>query len=332
MTPVIARLTVWVPLLRRVPVLWPVMRRLSLAVPLLFVVSALTFVLISLTPGDAAAEILGPYAPRAEYLALRRALGLDLPIYEQYWHWLVHAIHGDLGWSLFTEEPVTAAINARLPVTLSLVGGALLVMAVVGVCLGLFSAVRGGVAGRMVDALALVGFAVPAFWLGGVLVVLFAVNMTWFPATGYVSLTQSPGAWIRSLVLPVLALSVSGVAALAKQTREAMLDALGSEYIRMAWANGLSARSIFFRHALKNTGIRVITVLGLQVIGLLSGTVVMETVFALPGLGSLAVDASIRHDLPMVQGVVVYFTVIVVVVNLLVDIAYTSLNPKVRTS
>jgi peptide/nickel transport system permease protein len=316
----------------RLPLVWVVVRRLGLAVPLLFVVSALTFVLVSLTPGDAAREILGPFALREQYLELRQALGLDLPIYEQYWHWLGNAIQGDLGSSLFTQEPVTAAINARLPVTVSLVGGALLVILTGGVGLGVFSAVRGGAAGRVVDAFALVGFAVPAFWLGGVLIVLFAVEMRWLPATGYVPLGQSPGAWVGSLVLPVLALSVGDIAALAKQTREAMLDALGSEYIRMAWANGLSARSIVFRHALKNAATRVVTVLGLHVIGLLSGTVVIENVFALPGLGSLAVDASIRHDLPMMQGVVVYFTVVVVAVNLLVDLAYTWLNPKVRTS
>jgi peptide/nickel transport system permease protein len=307
-----------------------VLRRLLLALPLLFVVSALSFVLVSLTPGDAARAILGPTAPPEAYPKLRHELGLDLPLYAQYWRWLKKAAHGDLGVSLFTSESVTHAIDARLPVTLSLITGALLVSVVVGVGLGVFSAARGGAAGRFVDAFALGGFALPSFWVGAVLIALFAVDVRWFPATGYVTLAQSPKRWFLSLVLPVIALALQGVAAIAKQTREAMLDALGSEYIRMARASGVSPASILFRHALKNAAMRVVTLLGLQAVGLLSGTVLVESVFALPGLGGLAVNSSIQHDLPTVQGIVVYFTVIVVVINLVIDLAYSSLNPRVR--
>ena len=317
--------------LSRFPLLRVLVRRLLLTVPLLFVVSGLSFLLVSLTPGDAAREILGTQAPPDAYPKLRHALGLDQPLWEQYWRWVKHALHGDLGASLFTSEAVTHAINARLPVTLSLIAGALLVSMLVGVGLGVFSAVRGGVAGRLVDAFALGGFALPSFWVGVVLIALFAVNLRWFPATGYVPLTQSPKQWFLSLVLPVVALALHGVASIAKQTREAMLDALGSEYVRMAWANGVSPASILFRHALKNAGMRVVTVLGLQAVGLLGGTVLVENVFALPGLGGLAVNASIQHDLPVVQGIVVYFTLIVVLINLAIDLAYTWLNPRVRT-
>ena len=160
---------------------------------------------------------------------------------------------------------------------------------------------------------------------------IFAVWQHWFPATGYVSITASPAGWLRSLVLPVAALSLYGIAATAKQTREAMLDVLGSEYIRMARANGLSSGSIVFRHALRNASIRVVTVIGLLAVGLLGGTVLAENVFALPGLGSLMVNAGTQHDLPVVAGLVVCFTLVVVAINLLVDLAYLWLNPRVRT-
>jgi peptide/nickel transport system permease protein len=312
------------------PLVRVVVRRLLLAAPLLFVVSALSFVLVSLTPGDAAREILGPTASPEEYAQLRQSLGLDQPIYEQYWHWLQHALAGDLGTSLLTGEEVTQAINVRLPTTLSLIVLSLLVIAVAGVSLGVLSAVRGGPVGRFVDTFSLLGYALPSFWVGALLVSLFAVKLGWFPAIGYVPLADSPEQWLRSLALPVIALSLHSVAVLVKQTREAMLDALGSEYVRMARANGIPERSLRYRHALKNASIRVITILGLITVGLLGGTVIVESVFALPGVGGLAVNASVRHDIPVVQGIVVYFTVIVVVVNLVIDVAYTWLNPKVR--
>lgn len=306
-----------------------VVSRLLLAVPLLLVVSALSFVLLSVTPGDAALEILGPFPPRAQYLQLRHSMGLDLPLYDQYWRWLSHALRGDFGSSLLTGEPVTHAIDARLPVTFSLMGGALLLSIVFGVGIGIFSAIRGGAVGRAADALSLIGFAVPSFWLGAALIAVFAVDLRWLPATGYVSLSQSPTQWVRSLVLPVFALSLGGIAGIAKQTREAMCDALASEYVRTARASGVAPWSIVFRHALKNASLRVVTLVGLLVVGLLGGTVFAESVFALPGLGSLAVTAAQQHDLPVIEGIVVYFTLMVVVVNLAVDLLYVLLNPKV---
>jgi peptide/nickel transport system permease protein len=312
------------------PVVRVVGRRLAFSIPLLFAVSALSFVLISLTPGDAASSILGTHATPDQYAQLRHSLGLDRPIYEQYWDWLRNALHGDLGASIFSNEPVTHAIDSRLPVTLSLIFGSVLVSLVVGLTLGIFSALRGGVAGRFVDSFALLGFALPGFWIGAELIALFAVKLRWFPATGYVPLAESPTEWLRSLVLPVIALSLGGAAAIAKQTRESMLDVLASEHIRMARANGLSPVSIVLRHALKNAALPIVTVLGLQTVSLLGGTILAESIFALPGLGGLVVTASLQHDLPVVTGVAVYFTVIVVIVNLFIDLAYTWLNPRVR--
>jgi peptide/nickel transport system permease protein len=314
----------------RNPILRVVVRRCVMAVPLLFVVSALTFILVSLTPGNAAQQILGAQATRAEYAAFNRALGLNLPLYEQYWNWLRHALTGNLGESIFTHQPVSEAIGQRLPVTLSLLVSGLVVSAVIGIGLGTFSALRGGAVGRIVDAIALLGFTLPAFWVGAELIVIFAVWRNWFPATGYVAISDSPVGWLHSLVLPVVALSLYGIAATAKQTREGMLDVLASEHIRMAWANGIAPRSIVFRHALRNASMRVVTVLGLQAVGLLGGTVLVENVFALPGLGSLMVTAATQHDLPVVAGMVVYFTLIVVAINLVVDLAYVWLNPRVR--
>jgi peptide/nickel transport system permease protein len=307
-------------------------RRLLTAVPLLLLVSSFNFLLLSLTPGDAARQILGPNGTPEQYAALRQQLGLDLPVYQQYWEWLGHAVTGDFGSSITNGTPVLESIMSRVPVTMSLIAGSLLVSVLVGVSLGVFSAVRGGAIGRAVDAIALLSWALPVFWVGSVLVVVFAIKLKWFPALGYVPFTESPQDWARSLVLPVAALSLGSIAAVLKQTREAMLDVLGSEYIRMAAANGISRASLVYRHALKNAAIPVVTVLGVQTIGLLGGAVLIESVFSVPGLGSLVVGSALAHDIPTVQAVAVFFTVVVVIVNVSVDLAYGLLNPKVSAA
>jgi peptide/nickel transport system permease protein len=313
------------------PALRAVVHRLLLAIPLLLLVSALTFVLVSLTPGDAARQILGVNTTPESYRALQHALGLDLPLHQQYWNWMRSALSGDLGVSVFSHEDVGHALQTRLPVTLSLMLCSLGVSVICGLALGMLSAIRGGVVGRAADVFALLGFALPSFWLGAVLISLFAVRLGWLPASGYVDLSDSFEGWLRSIALPVVALSVGGTAAIAKQTREAMLDVLGSEYVRMARACGLPRRTIYLRHALKNAAVRVVTILGLLAVGLLGGTVMVESIFALPGLGSLAVNATLQHDLPVIQGIVVVFTLVVVLCNLAIDLAYTWLDPRVRT-
>lgn len=314
---------------------WPswvavVGRRIARGIPLFFVVTALSFLLVSLTPGDAARAILGDRATADEYARLHHALGLDQPLYEQYGKWIVDAAHGDLGTSLYSGQSVSGTILERLPVTFSLIAGALIGMVLLGVAFGATSAARGGLLARFVDGFSLLGFAVPSFWAGALLIALFAVRLGWLPPTGYVRFADSPFGWAESLVLPVTALAISGMAAIAKQTREAMLDALASEYVRMARVSGVSPASIVLRHALKNSSIRIVTVIGLQAVGLLGGTVIIESVFALPGVGSLAVNAVLQQDLPVIQGVVVVFTVVVVIINLIVDLSYAWLNPKVR--
>jgi len=307
-----------------------IIHRLLMSVPLVFLVSLLTFLLQALAPGDTAHTILGTtYTPEA-YAQLRRQLGLDEPLVTQYGHWLSGAVRGNLGISPISGLDVGQQLTTRLGVTLSLIICGTVVATLLGVTLGVVSAVRGGVLGRFVDVLSLAGFAMPVFWFGLILVAVFAVTLRVLPATGYVAVGTSLGGWAQSLVLPVATLSLGPAAVIAKQTRDGMLDVLTSDFVHSLRANGASERSVVFRHALRNAAIPVITVVGLLSVGMLTGTVLVETVFAMPGLGGLAVQATIQHDLPMIQGVAVTFTVIVVLVNLLVDVTYGWLNPKVR--
>ncbi|WP_406462820.1 ABC transporter permease [Streptomyces sp. NBC_01622] len=305
-------------------------RRLALSVPLLVMVTAVTFVLESLVPGDTARALIGASGSTEAYNKLRDQLGLDKPLWSQYGHYLDNLVHGSLGTSVFTGQPVSATLNQRLPVTLSLVLLATVFAAVVGILLGVVSAVRGGVLGRFVEALSLVGLALPGFWVALVLVEAFAVALRAFPATGYVSPTQSFGTWLWALCLPVTALGLVGIASIAKQTRDSMKDALASNYIRTLRANGIPRRSIIWKHALRNGAIPVVTVIGLAFVSALSASVFIEAVFVLPGLGSIAVNATNQHDIPIIEGAVLYFTVLVVIVNLVLDVLYGLLNPKVR--
>jgi peptide/nickel transport system permease protein len=316
----------------RNPVVRVVVRRLGLAVPLMFVVSALSFILSLASPFDPVVGILGLAASPASKAQLRHQFLMDQPFYDRYWNWLEHAVHGDLGKSWFLEQPVVGLIEQRFPVTLSLVGVTLLLSLVFGVTAGVVSAVRGGFLGRLIDSVALVGFSLPGFWVGAVLISIFAVRLRWLPAISYVPLTQSPTEWLRSIILPVVALSLLPTAVMARQTREAMMDVLASEHVRMAWANGIPPRTIIYRLALKNAAIRVITVAGLQVVGLLAGTLFVEAVFALPGLGSGLANAAAAGDLPTTQGIIVFFTLLIVGVNLVVDLLYTALDPRLRAT
>jgi peptide/nickel transport system permease protein len=307
-------------------------RRLALSLPLLLIVPTVTFLLAALIPGDVARTILGADATQAQYEQLRQSLGLNEPLITRYLAWLGNALHGNLGVSLFWQQPVTSLLDSRLPVTLSLVIGSTAVAAAAGVALGVLAALRAGVPGKIVDAVALAGLAIPNFFLGLLLITWFAVTIRLFPATGYVPLSQSPGEWLASIALPVITLAVPGVAVIAKQTRDAMREALDRPFIRTLRAAGVPGRSLIGKHALRNAAIPVVTVTGLIFIGSLSGTVLVETVFALPGLGGLVVQATSQHDLPLIEGVAVYFTVAVICVNLLVDLTYSWLDPRVRVS
>ncbi|MGW1990919.1 ABC transporter permease [Embleya sp. NPDC001921] len=313
-------------------VLRTVAGRLLSSIPLLFAVSALTFVLVSLVPGDPARTIVGQHATEAQYHTVRDQLGLDQPLPVQYWHWLKGVARGDLGSSLFSGEPVTAILGSRLPVSLSLILAGTALSGIVGVALGVLSARRGGALVRAVDVLSLLGLAVPAFWLALVLIAGLAVKLAWFPVTGYVPLAEDPFEWARSLALPVLSLSLGAVAIIAKQTRDSVLDVSGKDFIRVMEANGFAPRSILYRHVLRSAAMPVVTVLGVVLVNLLAGTVFVETVFAMPGLGGVIQQATVQHDIPLIQGTVLYITLLVVLVNLLVDLAYSRLDPRVRAA
>lgn len=309
-----------------------VVRRLLWSIPLVLVATSVSFILGALVPGDAARAILGPVATQAQLQALQAQLGLDKPLLRQYGDWIFHALQGQLGSSIFTGQPVTTELNQHLEVTLSLLVLGTLMGAVVGVALGTAAAVRRGALGRAVDILALAGLAIPSFWVALVLTAVFAVTLRLFPVVGYVSITESPLRWAQSLVLPVTALALGSSTVIAKQTRDSLLQVLDQDFIRVLRANGFSRRSILYRHALRNAGIPVLTVIGVVFASLIGGTVFVEQVFAMPGLGSEAVRATTTHNLPVIQGVVVYFTLLVVAVNLLTDLCYAALDPRVRTA
>jgi len=298
----------------------------------LWIVSVIVFVLESLIPGDVARGVLGVSATPAQIAALRRAAGLDQPLWRQYADWLGNALHGSLGRSLVDYSPVSAGLNQRLPVTLSLVIGATLAATLAGVVLGVLSSRGHPLIARLIDVLSIGGLAVPGFWLALILISVFSVRLGLLPATGYVAFGNSPSGWAQSLVLPVIALSMNGITAIAKLTREAMLDVLASEFIRNLRANGIPERSVVYRHALRSSAMRILTMSGLLFIGALGGSVVIEHVFGIPGLGSLAVSATTAKDIPVIQGVAIYFTLLVIVVNLLTDISYAWINPRVRGS
>lgn len=303
-----------------------------MAIPLLLVVSATAFLIQSLIPGDIASVIGGIDATPEEVVEIRKKLGLDQPVILQYLNWLLSAVQGDLGTSLANGEPVASVLATRIPVTISLVGLATLTSLTVGVLLGLLSSWGPKRLGRLVDVISIVGLAAPGFWIALILISTFAVQLRLFPPGGYVPASESVSGWLIALVLPVIAVSASGLTAIAKQTREAMLDVSSRDFIRNLRANGISPRSILLRHALRNAAIPVVTITGLIFIGSLTGAVVIEIIFGLPGLGTLAVNSTMTQDIPLIQGVAVSFTLLVVVVNLIVDIVYGLINPKVRVS
>lgn len=308
-------------------------QRLIATVPLVIIASIVIFGLVHLMPGDPAQTIAGDSASEAQVEAIRVQLGLDRPVITQYAEWAWRAATGDLGTSLFGGVRVADAITVRLPVTLSLTLAATAVALVIGISAGITSALRpGSIIDRLVTAAASLGLSVPNFWFGLVLVLVFALGLGWFPATGYVPLGQDPVGWARSIALPAIALGTSGASGLARQTRGAMVDVLQRPFIQSAQAKGLPTRVVVGKHGLKNAAIPVVTVLGLQLTSLLAGSIIVEQVFALPGLGQLAITAVNRRDIPTIQGIVLVTTLLVALTNLLVDICYGWLNPKVRSS
>jgi peptide/nickel transport system permease protein len=306
------------------------LRRLGISIPMLFIVSVLSFVLAALLPGSSAASILGPEATPDQISALQHQLGLDQPLWEQYRNWLSGAVRGDFGTSVITGQSVSGELDQHFGVTLMLIIGTVVLSVLLGVFLGVFSAVRGGKLAATIDWLSVVGLAVPNFWLALTLISVFAVALKWFPATGFVLSGTSLSDSMTSLVLPVVTLSAVGITGIAKQTRDAMLSVLKSEYVASLRGAGLGEVQIIWKHALRNAAAPIATQVGLFSVGLLGGTVLIEQIFVLPGLGGLAVSSAQQHDLPTLQAVVLLFTVVVVVMNLAVDLVVGWLNPRSR--
>jgi len=308
-----------------------ILRRLMATIPVVVVVAVGVFALLHVTPGDPAVIIAGDYATSDDIARVRAKLGLDQPFVTQVGIWLGRIVRGDLGTSIFSGLPVTTLIGQRTEATLALTALALLISVGVGVPLGVIAAwKKGSWVDRVVMVFAVSGFSMPVFWLGFLLVYVFAISLHWLPVQGYQPMRNGFGPFLRHLILPALTLSVIYMALIARMTRASMLGVLSEDYIRTAFAKGLAPRRVLLRHALKNASLPVVTIIGIGFALLIGGAVVTESVFALPGLGRLTVDAIIRRDYPVIQGVILVVSSAYVFVNLVVDLLYVVLDPRIR--
>jgi peptide/nickel transport system permease protein len=308
-----------------------ILRRLGATFIVMAVVALVVFSLLFLTPGDPAAVIAGDIATDEDIKNIRAKLGLDEPFLVQFGGWIWRLAHGDLGTSIFTNLPVTTLIGQRVQPTVSLTLCTLIVAVSIAVPLGVIAAARVGTwADRLVMGFSVLGFSVPVFVLAYVLIILFAVHLHWLPVQGYRPLNEGFWPWLSHLILPSIALGTVYMALIARITRAAMLDVLSQDYIRTANAKGLAPRAVLMHHALKNAGVPIVTVIGIGIALLISGAIVTETVFAIPGIGRLTVDAILRRDYPIIQGVILLFSAVYVLINLLVDLSYRLFDPRIR--
>jgi len=314
-----------------VPVARALLGRLAVFVASLLVASVVVFGLVNLLPGDVAGVILGSSARPADIANLRQQMGLDLPAPLRYLHWMGGLLHGDLGRTAISNTPIGPMIASTLGVTCSLVLLGMIVAVALALPLGAFSAMRRRRAtGTVVSALSQLGMSVPAFLAGWALVILFAVKLHWLPANGYTPLTQDPLDWLRRLILPVLALGIIQAAVLVRYVRGAFVDVLAQDYFRTARAVGWTNRRALMRHGVRNAALQIITVIGLQLATLLVGAVVIENVFAMPGLGALLLTSVSTHELPVVQAIVMVLVALILAINAIVDMAYAVIDPRLR--
>ncbi|HEY0246917.1 MAG TPA: ABC transporter permease [Gryllotalpicola sp.] len=309
-----------------------IVRRLLIAIPILFISAVIVFAIMRLVPGDPAAAILGSNASPSAIVTLRHQLGLDQPITTQFFQWLGGVLRGDFGQDYITSQSITDEIRTRLPITGELAGLAFVVAVVVSVPLGVIAAVRrDGWLDRLIRGIAVVTIAVPDFVFGLVGVLVFALGLSLVPSSGYVSIADGGLAGnLRSLALPAVALALGLGGVLVRTTRSAMLDVLNADYVRFARASGFGVGTVVFRYALRNAAVPIVTVLGLQLGYLLGGTVVVEQLFSLPGIGQLIVQAMLNRNYPVVQASVLLFVVAFIVASLITDLVYTVLNPRLR--
>jgi peptide/nickel transport system permease protein len=308
-----------------------IVRRIQATIPVMGVVALFVFSLLYLTPGDPAAVIAGDIATLEDIARIRAQLGLDQPFYVQFGTWLWRVLHGDFGISIFTNLPVSRLIMQRLEPTLALTVCTLFITIVVAVPLGVVAAWKVGTwIDRAVMAFAVIAFSVPVFVIAYLLIMGISIELDALPVQGYVSIANGFWPFLERMILPSVALSMSYAALIARITRASMLEVLSQDYIRTAQAKGLAADKVLIGHALKNAAVPIVTVIGIGLALMISGVVVTETVFAIPGLGRLTVDAILRRDFPIIQGVILMFSAAYVLVNLLVDVSYTFLDPRIR--
>jgi peptide/nickel transport system permease protein len=306
-------------------------RRLLSIVPVLLVVAVLVFLMLRLTPGDPAAVLAGDAANTEQIAPIRATLGLDRSIPEQFAIWAGQMLSGDLGQSYYYKMPVTTLIGQRLEPTLSLALITITLAVAVAVPLGVLAAWRfGGMLDRTLMGFSVLGFSIPVFVLAYLLIWLFSLKLGWLPVQGYKRLAEGVGPWLYQLLLPAITLSVIYIALIARVTRASVLDTLGEDYIRTARAKGLPELKVLMRHALANAAVPIVTVIGIGVALLIGGVVVTESVYAIPGLGRLTVDAVLARDFPTIQGVILLFNFFYVMINLLVDLSYVFFDPRIR--
>jgi peptide/nickel transport system permease protein len=308
-----------------------VLRRILATIPVVVIVAMFVFSLLFIAPGDPAAVIAGEQATPEQVDRIRESLGLDRPFLVQFSEWAWRLVHADLGRSIFTNLPVTVMIAQRVEPTLSLMLVTLVLSILIAVPIGVLAAWKAGsLIDRAIMAFAVFGFSVPVFVVGYLLAYVFALELEWLPVQGYTPIARGFWPWLENLILPSIALGCVYIALIARITRASMLEVLQQDYIRTARAKGLAQTPILFIHALKNASVPIVTVIGIGVALLIGGAVVTESVFAIPGLGRLTVDAILRRDYPVIQGIVLLFSFIYVLVNLGVDLIYTLIDPRIR--
>jgi peptide/nickel transport system permease protein len=308
-----------------------IVRRILTTIPVMAIVALFVFSLLYIAPGDPAAVIAGDQASPADIERIRQNLGLDRPFLVRFGEWVWQILQGNLGTSIFTGLPVTNLIAQRIEPTVSLMVITLILSILIAVPMGLLAAWKAGTwTDSVVMAFAVIGFSVPVFVFGYVLAYVFALQLDWLPVQGYVPFAKGVKPWFEQLILPSIALGCVYIALIARITRASTLEVLQQDYMRTARSKGVGARGLLFGHALKNAAVPIVTVIGIGVALLIGGAVVTESVFAIPGLGRLTVDAILRRDYPVIQGVVLMFSFVYVLVNLAIDVIYTLLDPRIR--
>jgi peptide/nickel transport system permease protein len=306
-------------------------RRILETIPVIIMVAVMVFIMLRITPSDPAAILAGDNANSDQVAAVRKALGLDQPILQQFFIWIGKLAQGDLGESFFFKKSVASLVAERIEPTLSLAVFTITIAVLIAIPLGVLAAYwRGSILDRVIMGFSVMGFSIPVFVVGYLLIYVLAMKLQWLPVQGYQRIGEGIGGWAQRLILPSMTLSVIYIALIARMTRASVLETLSEDYIRTARAKGQVERLVLFRHALRNAAVPILTVIGISIALLIGGVVVTETVYTIPGLGRLTVDAVLARDYPTIQAVILFFSLLYVVINLAIDLAYAVFDPRIR--